>query len=259
MYTEFIRQDHETYSYTVTDFAENTRAVGFHASELSGCLRRLVYAICGTEKKQGNDINVNMKMRFRHGTGVHAMLQNDFSRMAQKSHGRLYFQPELKISPELQEIAAQYDLHSHCDGVFTFCAYSQELGQWYPYLRVGAEIKTQSDGDFESTKEPKADHKDQTCIYMKCLDLPLMWTLYYNKSNCNITAPSAPWLFQFDEKRWNNLVGRMHLANGYKERQELPPREVGMPCSWCPYSWHCQPPRSKYAAAPHIPPSMLLR
>lgn len=239
-YFKFIEQDDVTHSYTVNVFADSERAEGFHASELSGCFKRLVYTQTDTEKRP-NAADLNMKMRFRIGDAVHAMLQNDLTRMAERSQGTLHFQSELEIAPELQPIALQYDIHSHCDGLLTFSRWYPDYQQWYSYLRMGVEIKTKSDKEFDKLKKPDDYHLEQTNVYMKCLDLPLMWTFYYNKSNSNITTTEDPWLFKYDPQIWDKLIGRMGSATQYAQSGKMPPREEGLPCGWCPYAWHCQP------------------
>lgn len=258
---DFIKNDNETHTYEVTDFGEQTREVGVHASEMSGCFRKFVYAVWGFERRSDpSTVNVNMKMRFRLGTAIHAMLQSDFTRMAIKSQGQLYFQCELQIHPDLQELAKKFNIYSHCDGVFTFSYWNGQA--WVPYLRVGLELKSQSDGQFDKTKEPEEAHKDQSCLYQACLDVPLMWVLYYNKSNSNITNPEAPWLQRFDPKRWENLEKRIYSAYEHAHAGKLPAREEGMPCGWCPFSWHCQPAylkRGTHQRTPLVNPSMLVR
>jgi hypothetical protein len=240
MYDDFITKDDETHTYETTDYSEASRSVGFHASSISGCFRRLVHEKWGTGKVPQTS-KVNMKRRFRLGTAVHGMVQSDFRRMAAQSGGRLHFQDEARISPEHQEIARLWGISSSADGIFTFCRWYPEHGQWFAYLRVGLEIKTMSNDEFDKAKEPKDEHKDQTCVYMKCLDLPLMWTLYYNKSNSNLVPASAPWLFQFDPQRWANLELRMRKATEYVMQGQLPAKEESFSCTWCPYAWHCQP------------------
>lgn len=259
-YMEFIAQDDETYTYSVTDYSEASRSVGFHASSLAGCFRRLCYERWGAGK-QPQAADPNMKMRFRLGTAVHGMVQSDFKRMAARTNGRLHFEDEARISGELQELARIWGISSSCDGIFTFNRWYPEQRRWYPYLRVGLEIKTMSNDEYDKAKEPKDDHKVQTCVYMKCLDLPLMWTLYYNKSNSNIVPPSAPWLFQFDAPRWVKLEAKMAQTLEYISQGILPAKEEGMPCKWCPYAWHCQPAflarAAQYQAqSTHIPASL---
>lgn len=244
MWKDFVAIDDETHSYEVVDFGESGRAPGFHASEMSGCFKRLVYAKWGTEK-QVKTTDVNMKFRFKLGTAVHALVQSDLVRMCKKTNGRIQFEPESRISAETSDVARVWGISSSSDGIFTFNRWVQVEGTnvytWVPYMRVGLEIKTASHDEFTKYKEPKEEHKNQTNLYMRCLDLPLMWTLYYNKNNSNITDPMAPWLFQFDFQRWSLLEQRMSSTNYHIMTNQLPAKEEGMHCRWCPYSWHCQP------------------
>jgi len=268
LYKRFIEEDDETYSYTVTDYSEKSRKPGFHASELSGCFRRLVYSRWNTEKRPNHKLDVNMKMRFRIGTATHGMVQADFHRMVAKLgtttyHGvpiSITFQDEVIVSTENSATAARWDISSSCDGLFTYWYWAG--AQWLPYIRVGLEIKTQSDADFGKTTEPKSDHRDQIATYMQCLDIPLFWTFYYNKSNSNFTQPEAPWLMQFDAPRWAKLENRMVSAVEHVQHATLPAREEGKPCGWCPYAWHCQPnilKRKSYNNQPNVSPTMLNR
>ena len=240
-YYDLVANEDETYEYRVVDFGEGTRTPGFHASEITGCHRQLVYSVAGCERRKNPCLDVNMKMRFRIGTAVHAMIQAEFTRIAANSGGHLHFEEEIKISPEHQEVAKQWNIHSHIDGIFTFSKWYPEHNRWGSYMRVGLEIKTQSAGAYEDNKEPLEYHKDQTCVYMKCLDLPLMWVLYYNKSNSNITTPYSPYLFKYDPDRWEKITRVIQSGSEYVRKGELPPREEGKPCTWCSYAWHCQP------------------
>jgi len=211
------------------------RAGGVHASEVGGCLRALTYAISSTERIPGKS-NCNMLMRFAVGHALHSMLQHDFHTMC-KEDDEIGFEDEVNIDPSIGGPAGTWNIHSHCDGVFTFF----EKGE--PYLRVGLEIKTASDKDYSVTNEPKTKHREQTCVYMSCLDLPLMWVLYYNKSNSNFTGPHAPWLYKFDAHLWRKLEKRMSSATIHSIRESLPARDEGFECSWCPFSWTCDPMR----------------
>lgn len=270
LYDRFIAQDNETYSYTVTDYGENTREPGIHGSEISKCQRRLVYGIMGTERRADPDsIKPNMKLRFRTGTAIHAMIQTDFKRMAAwytRNHQHrgfmLTFEEELTVKPELQAVAQYWGIRSHCDGAFTFWWWDSVNGTWVPYLRVGLEIKTSSDAQFAKRRKPELDHTEQTCLYQACLDLPLMWVLYYNKSNSNYTNPSAPWLFKFDENLWRNeLERRFQDSYARASSNQLPDRVVGLHCGWCPFKYTCRPPDANVRrfTPPLIPTSMLPR
>lgn len=253
LWLEFVKQDDESYEYTVKDDGEKERSAGIHASEMSDCMTKVVYSILGTERRvDPQAIPANMKLRFRTGTAIHAMIQTDFERMAAwysrayQSQGlALSFERELNIKPELQAEAEAWGLSSHCDGLFTFWRwYSGTEGQhgWDPFLRIGTEIKTSSDKMFEDRKKPEAKHLEQTCLYQACLDIPLMWVLYYNKSNSNFTTPYSPWLFKFDEHLWKNeLEMRFAKAHHHAETRQMPARSEGNHCGWCPFTWICKP------------------
>lgn len=238
IYFDFITNDHRSFEYTTTILGEKERAPGIHASEVSNCLRKLVHSIMETERRPSSD-DRNMKMRFRLGHAVHAMVQDDWHNIAAQSSGRLLFVDEVDVSPALGGMAELWGIFSSCDGIITICELVGD--EWVPIIRIGMEIKTESGPQFENLKSPRDYHRDQTCIYMATLDLPLMWIFYYNKSNSNITTSYPPWLFQYDHDLWEKLelrfVRAMHLA----EIGQLPNREEGMYCKWCPFSWSCKP------------------
>lgn len=237
-YADFKATDNENYSYTVDIFNEGSRSSGIHASEISNCQRKVAYSVMGLERQSPDedDTDVNMRMRFAIGHAVHAMLQNDMHRMSARFKGDLMFEDEVKISPKLGGVSEEWNLYSHCDGIFSF------LHNGSPYLRVGLEIKTASAAEYDKLLRPKDEHLDQTCFYQAALDLPLMWVFYYNKSNSNWTPAAPPYLYQFDQHRWENvLIPRFKAAHKHAQDQTLPDREEGMHCKWCPFAWECKP------------------
>jgi CRISPR/Cas system-associated exonuclease Cas4 (RecB family) len=246
LWTEFVKQDGEYHEYTVVDHGERQRSPGIHASEMSKCLRMVVYSIMATERRvQAGTVSANLKMRFRTGTALHALLQSDFRRMA-AWYTKLYsaqgyalsFEPE--VSVKSRDAAVAWSLSSTCDGAFTFWRWTG--GEWEAYLRVGVEIKTSSDGEFQRRKAPEPDHLEQTTLYQACLDLPLMWVLYYNKNNSNFTTPYSPWLFKFDKALWQReLEMRFAKAHHHAELKVLPDRTESSNCGFCPFAWTCQP------------------
>lgn len=240
-YYQFLRDtaEKDTYKYEVEIFGTKTRSPGIHASEISKCQRQVVYSIMNTDRRPSAEVDVDMQRRFKIGHAVHAMLQHDMHRMAQwlsSGSGRVEFQDEIRISPDHQEVAKVWEMYSHCDGMFTFYDAQDE-----PILRVGLEIKTESGPQYDKLVKPRDAHMEQTCFYMAALDLPLMWILYYNKSNSQITNSEPPWLFQFDEDKWKELQLRFGNALYQADIGELPAKEEGMQCGWCPFSWTCQP------------------
>jgi CRISPR/Cas system-associated exonuclease Cas4 (RecB family) len=274
LWVEFLKQDTEKYEYTVYDGGEKERSAGIHASEMSKCMTKLVYSIMGAERRPDTSAtDVNMKLRFRTGTALHSMIQSDFKRMAvwyTKNNSQygyaLDFTPEVKIREDLQTVAADWGLSSHCDGIFTLYQWQQpQEGSplWAPVLRLGLEIKTSSGGQYEDRKRPEPDHLEQTCLYQATLDLPLMWLLYYNKDNSNFTTPYAPWLYKFDRNLWEReLEMRFAKAHHYAETRQMPERTEGRHCRWCPFGYICKPKvleQKVNYGPPVVSPGMLVR
>lgn len=243
-----LNSQNDTYKYKVELIGSKERAKGIHASEVSNCMRQLVYGIMGTERRPDpSTSDTNMLMRFKLGTAVHAMIQNDWHRIAKKTPD-IRFQDEVRIHPGLGGAAEEWDIHSSCDGIITF------LKGRKPYLRVGLEIKTESQGGYDGLKAPRPKHIEQTIVYMKTLDVPLMWVLYYNKSNSNITPAIPPYLYKFDDKLWSEdlefrFVSAIHKAS----LNQLPDKTEGIYCKWCPFTYDCKPGRLSTGPAPISP------
>jgi CRISPR/Cas system-associated exonuclease Cas4 (RecB family) len=236
-YDQWKEQDPGGYSYTVEVSAGHKRSAGIHASEISNCPRRVFYTMTSTEQRREGR-NVNMQRRFNMGHAVHAMVQQELRLMGQwlsTEDQKVTFEDEVPINPNLQQTAKDWDLYSSCDGVLAFHY------QGNPYLRIGVEIKTKSGPEYEKLSAPEPAHLEQTCMYMAALDLPLMWLLYYNKSNSNYTSTEPPWLFKFDRSLWNKLTHRFHDFHVSRNSNALPLKAEGFYCGWCPYSWTCKP------------------
>lgn len=214
------------------------RAPGIHASELCTCKRQVVYTLYGTKKVKDN--TPMMRKKFMIGHAVHAMLQSSFHRMVKKKGGTITFSDEVKVGDT--ELARKYDISSSCDGVFTVYVKRGELLD--PVMRIGLEIKTESPDQFSNLKEPRPKHIEQAHVYMACLDLPVMWFLYWNKGNENYTTMAPPWLQTFNPKIWKTLEGRAKEVLQAASDEKLPDREEGFHCTWCAYAHICEPPNA---------------
>lgn len=255
-------QHDESLDFHVCKPPNKERGPGLHASEVSGCPRRLVYALRNEPKIElKEEKDVNMQRRFDLGTVVHELIQWEFSKMCDwlnQQSVQLTFSPEVKVNPSLGGVAQQYGMQSSCDGCFTYwMPAATENGQWggyVPYMRIGLEIKTMSNDEYKKLTAPKPEHKEQTCFYMRALDIPLMWTLYYNKSSSHTTGSEAPWLFQFDAHLWSTkLEPRIITAYDYVNKTHLPSKQEGLPCGWCPYAHTCKPNYLKSGRVGYVP------
>lgn len=211
------------------------RKPGIHASEISKCERKMAYSIMATPGKRA--IKKIWRQRFSVGHALHKMIQDDFCAIAARSGGLIDFEPEVKISPELQPLAKKLNLHSSCDGVFSFC--DDPRGPLT--LRVGLEIKTEAPDSFKNLKEPRPDHIEQAHVYMAALDLPIFYFLYFNKGNQNNTPSLEPYLIKFDQERWNQIEERCKRVLAMVSNSQMPERKEGIHCDFCSYSYTCQP------------------
>lgn len=226
MYTEFIEGPGDG----------KLRAPGIHASETSGCQRKVVYSLLAYDRI--DKISKNWRQRFQMGHAAHGFIQRDFHAMADQSGGKILFEDEVNIAPGIGlPLADEWFINSHCDGVFTFRDYKDGPDR----LRVVLEIKTEANDGYAALRAPKEAHIEQAHIYMACLDVPLTWFLYLNKNNQNNTPSIDPFLIKFDPKIWESLVERFRIAHEFAERDELPPRMESMICEFCAFSWTCKP------------------
>lgn len=230
------------------DGGRSSRAPGIHASELS-CPRRVFYTMTSTEKK--GKLRKFWRQRFTVGKYLHKMIQDDFENMARDSRGLMEFQPEVPIAPKYQGIAEELQLQSSCDGVFTF--------RDHPYgpavMRMGLEIKTEAPDGYEKLTKPKEDHLRQAHLYMRALDLPLMYFFYMNKANHNNTTSDPPYLVVYDHNIWAGMEKECRERLSEVASGVLPAAKDGMHCEFCPYSWTCNPPfLAKRANAPQPQP-----
>lgn len=221
----------------------HTRAPGIHASEVSGCERKIVYSLTGTERRE--ESARIWRKRFKVGHYIHAMFQKDFAWMARRmglgdtvANWHISFEPEITIAPQYQELAKKWYIFSHCDGMFIV----RERWDGPAILRILLEIKSEAPDSYMKLKRPRPDHVEQGHVYMACLDTPLIWFLYYNKGNQNFTSSDPTWMLKFDPRVWASLEARFERAHDWAAREVLPPREESVKCEFCPFKWTCQPP-----------------
>jgi len=228
----------------------HTRAPGIHASEVSGCERKIVYSILGTKRTQGH-ISAIWRKRFAMGHAVHQMLQRNFHQMARESNGLLTFQDEIVISPRTSQMAAKWEIYSSCDGVFGF----KDTADGLTVAQLGLEIKTMNPSEFEKLQKPKPEHIEQAHVYMACLDIPIMWFLYWDKGHQNTTGTNNPnFLVKFNPKVWTELEARFDRVHTLAALNQLPERQESLICEFCAFADTCQPTqwkRTHRSTTPH--------
>jgi CRISPR/Cas system-associated exonuclease Cas4 (RecB family) len=226
----------------------HTRKPGIHASEVDGCPRRAVYSLMNIERRDPS--SNTWKKRFKVGHALHEMLQKDFEQMAKDSKGLIEFESEVAIGPEYQPLAEEYQIESHCDGLFTLRHSAEEE----PWARVVLEIKTISPDEYLKLKAPKPEHVRQAHVYMACLDAAAVWFLYWNKGNQNYTGTNNPsFLQRFDPQIMDELKTKFEESHAAASLQKIPERQEGILCEICAFSWYCDPPYLQRRSGVHKP------
>jgi CRISPR/Cas system-associated exonuclease Cas4 (RecB family) len=195
-----------------------------------GCGRQLYYDY--TSAPSEGAWEPRMRRLLDTGSAIHAQLQAYLEIIASRSEGTEKFTPEADIDPDVNPIAQQMDLSGHADGIYQITTTPDRV-------RFGVEIKTINEAGYQKTNSPHQEHITQGTIYQKCLDLPLMVFLYYNKNDSSI----AEFIQVFDEKRWQAIVDKLNSVRDCALQNIMPDQEAGWHCSNCKYKGICKPPR----------------
>lgn len=216
---------------------EEHRAPGIHASEVYGCDRRIVYSLLNYPRS-GKGTDLTWRRRFMMGSAVHEMLQREFHKWALSSNHTVTFQDEIPINPHTSAMAAKWHIFSHCDGKFVV----RESWDGPAIFSCLLEIKTASPAEFQNLREPKPEHIEQAHVYMACLNVPMIWFLYWNKGNQNTTGTDNPnFLVRFNKNKWAELEAKFERVHQAAILEQLPDRTEGVACQFCAFSQHCQP------------------
>lgn len=195
-----------------------------------GCGRQMYYDYTCAPSEQAWD--PRMRKLLDTGSAIHAQLQGYLEVIAANSDGSEEFIPEADIDPEKNPVAQQMDLSGHADGEYSVIAGVDKI-------RFGLEIKTINEAGYQKTKSPHPEHLMQGTIYQKCLDLPLIVFLYYNKNDSSV----AEFVHVFEEQRWEAIVKKINMVREHALREVPPEQETGWHCSNCKYKTICKPPR----------------
>ena len=235
LYMDHTKSNHLGADYRVKCGSDTGRAQGIHASEISDCLRMSVYSLMGIRRRPNPHMG-DLRRRFQIGHAVHAMIQNDFSAIAQQSRDRLRFTAEVPVDQSLGGVAERWELASTSDGEFTLVDARGD-----PYARIGLEIKSASHGEFERLRKPKPAHIEQCTVYQAGRSVPITWVLYYNKSNSNVSAVTPAFVREFDASLWRKLEKQFQVVHQHRQKRTLPARQEGFHCRMCAFAWACKP------------------
>lgn len=224
--------------------SSNRRTGVFHASSVGsqsgkslcgrwpmGCGRELYYAYKGEPGVSAWEPR-NRRI-LDTGSAVHLQLQSYLLAAAARSGGTDVFDMEVDVNPDTNEVADQFDLSGHTDGVY-------EVDDGQDQIRVGVEIKTINDNGYKGLNAPHKEHLVQATIYQRCLDLPVMVFLYYNKNDSSI----AEFQFSYEQQIWEAVERKIDHVRECAMKSREPEQEVSRGCGFCKFKGTCKPPRS---------------
>jgi len=194
-----------------------------------GCSRRLYYDYIGAESTEV--IEPRTRRIFDTGSAVHAQLQAYLTEIANRSMGSEKFQDEARMDPKNSEFADEYDIVGSTDGIYEVLLPDA--------VRFGIEFKTINDAGYQKTSSAHQEHLMQGTVYQRCLDLPLMVFVYYNKNDSSL----AEFVQIYDERRWEAIARKLNMVREAAIKEEPSPQEAGWHCSQCKYKAICKPPK----------------
>jgi len=196
-----------------------------------GCACQLYYDYIGAPST--GLIEPRLRRIFDEGSAIHAVLQGYLSTFAALTSGDEDFNPEARINPNHNTIADMYDISGSTDGIYTIHVPLQ--------IRFGVEFKTINDEGYKKTNGPHAEHLIQGTVYQKCLDLPFMIFVYYNKNDSSIIE----YVQIYDEHRWEAIVKKIQYVQEHAILKTPPNKEDGWHCNQCKYKKICGPSNHK--------------
>jgi len=200
-----------------------------------GCARFLYYDYTGAESEGSTE--PRLRRIFDTGSAVHGQLQAYLAEIARRSGGTEEFTPEAFFDPDHNEVADAFDIAGSTDGIYLIHDPVQ--------IRFGVEFKTINDAGYQKTSGPHQEHLIQGTVYQKCLDLPVMVFVYYNKNDSSM----AEFVQIYDERRWDAIAQKLDMVRDLALKREEPGREDGWHCMNCKYKAVCKPPKRSRAAA----------
>ena len=191
------------------------RSSGYYSpSSISYCARAMFYQRTGVQ--QNECVYPATRVIFEIGHAVHEMLQGWLMEIL----GDDCFRTEVLCIDEELHLKRSAD----------------ELLE-LPNERRMLEIKSISPKGYEGLTRPLPGHLLQAHCYAHMMDTPLIWFLYFNKSNGEMRTFDAI----FDKKIWNQVVDKLDRVERCVQKGNPPPKEIGRGCNECKFAWHCDP------------------
>lgn len=206
------------------------------------CIRNMYYQVTGAES-ESSDASYMLIGICNSGTDIHIRIQQAIEQM--KDNGidceyvdvaQFVTDRELtdtidiveKSGMETKLYQKQLNISFLCDGIIKY------KGHYYIL-----ELKTENSYKFSMRKNVDESHYAQGTAYSFILGLPKVIFVYINRDNLDMRA----FMFEPTTEMKQELVNKIIDCDGYKERNEVPPKPDDLPknqCTYCGYRKLCE-------------------
>lgn len=205
------------------------------------CIRSMYYQVTGVEPDD-TDSNYCIIGICNSGTDIHVRIQQAVADMKNNGIDCEYvdvaqFVKDRELTDEIDIISQQgmetklyhksLNISFLCDGIIRY------KGHYYIL-----ELKTENSYKFGMRKDVDPNHYAQGTAYSYILKLPEVIFVYINRDNLDMKS----FMFKPTDEMKQGMVSKIVDCDGYKERNEVPPKPENLSkgfCSYCSYRKLC--------------------
>lgn len=205
------------------------------------CIRNMYYQVTGAEQDDG-ETSYTLIGILNSGTDIHIRIQTAVEQMKDNGIDCEYidvgqFIADRNLAEEIDVVEKSgmetklyhkgLNISCLCDGIIRY------KGHYYIL-----ELKTENSYKFSMRRDVDEGHYAQATAYSYLLKLPEVIFVYINRDNLDMKA----FMFKPTDEMKENLVNKIIDCDGYKERNEVPPKPTDLPrnqCSYCGYRKLC--------------------
>lgn len=205
------------------------------------CIRNMYYQVTGVEPED-TDSNYCIIGICNSGTDIHVRIQQAVADMKNNGIDCEYvdvaqFVKDRELTDEIDIVSQQgmetklyhksLNISFLCDGIIRY------KGHYYIL-----ELKTENSYKFSMRKDVDPSHYAQGTAYSYILKLPEVIFVYINRDNLDMKS----FMFKPTDEMKQGMVSKIVDCDGYKERNEVPPKPENLPkgfCSYCSYRKLC--------------------
>lgn len=223
--------------------AEKDSRLAFRPSQYYKCERQSFYFLKGY--KGVDNIYPRSQRILQVGTKLHEWIQKDVFMVMSRENYPIKLLPKNELpfynadgvviieehsAPPMEikfldyRFTKEFPISAMIDGALEY--------DGFPFI---FEFKTINPKDFEYLIEPVPDHIKQGALYALCTGLRKVMFLYMCKGTQNLKAYTVT----YNDEQLNWVINKLRSIEEKVLNNELPDKEVGPNCNFCPYKSLC--------------------